>query len=363
MPLIIKRFEGKNLNIDLVDIDDNSIRIARILLEKYGIPSNCHINFITDDFLLHKFGEEYDLVIGNPPFLKIKNNPVLLKKYQTAAINKNTSNICSFFLDKALQIGKFVAIVFPKFLLNTPEFAESRKYISQKNVECIIDFGEKGFPGVLIETIALFINNIKRPSKTKVFSLALNLYLEQKQSYIFDDKLPYWVIYRNELFDKVFRKMDFGCFTVFRDRQITNKYIMTEGDIRVLKSRNISDDGTKIIDIEKYDGYISADKASKFAVSNFIDSNNVYITPNMTYYPRVMKKPKGMLVNGSLAILIPKDNITLSEEQCLYFSSDEYRVFYKIARNYQTRSLNVDACSVFFYGILRRAEDEMSDLF
>ena len=363
VPLIIKRFEGKNLNIDLVDIDDNSIRIARILLEKYGIPSNCHINFITDDFLLHKFGEEYDLVIGNPPFLKIKNNPVLLKKYQTAAINKNTSNICSFFLDKALQIGKFVAIVFPKFLLNTPEFAESRKYISQKNVECIIDFGEKGFPGVLIETIALFINNIKRPSKTKVFSLALNLYLEQKQSYIFDDKLPYWVIYRNELFDKVFRKMDFGCFTVFRDRQITNKYIMTEGDIRVLKSRNISDDGTKIIDIEKYDGYISADKASKFAVSNFIDSNNVYITPNMTYYPRVMKKPKGMLVNGSLAILIPKDNITLSEEQCLYFSSDEYRVFYKIARNYQTRSLNVDACSVFFYGILRRAEDEMSDLF
>ena len=27
--------------------------------------------------------------------------------------------------------------------------------------------------------------------------------------------------------------------------------------------------------------------------------------------------------------------------------------FYQIARNYQTRSLNVDACSVFFYGVLR----------
>lgn len=27
--------------------------------------------------------------------------------------------------------------------------------------------------------------------------------------------------------------------------------------------------------------------------------------------------------------------------------------FYQIARNFQTRSLNVDACSVFFYGLLR----------
>ena len=26
---------------------------------------------------------------------------------------------------------------------------------------------------------------------------------------------------------------------------------------------------------------------------------------------------------------------------------------YQIARNYQTRSLNVDSCSVFFYGLLR----------
>jgi len=36
-----------------------------------------------------------------------------------------------------------------------------------------------------------------------------------------------------------------------------------------------------------------------------------------------------------------------------YFSSDEYRQFYQIARNFQTRSLNVDATSVFFYGVLK----------
>ena len=47
------------------------------------------------------------------------------------------------------------------------------------------------------------------------------------------------------------------------------------------------------------------------------------------------------------------ENMELTEEQMEYFSSDEYRKFYQIARNYQTRSLNVDATSVFFYGVLR----------
>ena len=86
----------------------------------------------------------------------------------------------------------------------------------------------------------------------------------------------------------------------------------------------------------------------------YIDREDVYLTPNMTYYPRVAKKPKGVLVNGSVAILIPKFKGKLSKQQMIYFSTDEYRKFYQIARNYQTRSLNVDGCSVFFYGLLKK---------
>ena len=62
---------------------------------------------------------------------------------------------------------------------------------------------------------------------------------------------------------------------------------------------------------------------------------------------------KNVVVNGSVAVLIPKEDIHLTEKQMEYFSSDEYRKFYQIARNYQTRSLNVDATSVFFYGVLK----------
>ena len=66
-----------------------------------------------------------------------------------------------------------------------------------------------------------------------------------------------------------------------------------------------------------------------------------------------MKNQKDVLVNGSIAVLIPKEPMKLTEKQMEYFSTDEYRKFYQIARNYQTRSLNVDATSVFFYGVLK----------
>lgn len=353
VPLLFKRFPKKNVTLDLVDIDPLSSRVSKALLEKYGVPSNFQINYIVDDFLLHKFEERYDYVVGNPPFFKMKSSDKLLKQYHQEAINKDTTNICSFFLDKTVQMADYVAIVFPKFILNTPEFAKSREYLSKKAVECIVDFGEKGFPGVLIETIAIFVNTNGKPKNTKVTSITKNITMMQKQSYIFDEELPYWIIYRDEHFDKVSTMLDFDVFTVFRDRQITNSNVTDNGDIRVLKSRNISDDGASIINIDNYDAYISTAEAKNLSVYDFLNRDDVYLTPNMTYYPRVMKKPKGLLVNGSVAILIPKTSLELSEKQCLYFSSDEYRQFYQIARNYQTRSLNVDACSVYFYGILR----------
>ena len=73
----------------------------------------------------------------------------------------------------------------------------------------------------------------------------------------------------------------------------------------------------------------------------------------VTYKPRVMRNSGNVVVNGSVAVLIPKEKMALSERQMEYFSSAEYRKFYQIARNYQTRSLNVDATSVFFYGVLK----------
>ena len=111
--------------------------------------------------------------------------------------------------------------------------------------------------------------------------------------------------------------------------------------------------GKEIIDIPGYDSYIKKDTVENLSAYKFVGNQNVYLTPNMTYKPRVMRNTGNVVVNGSVAVLIPKEKMALSERQMEYFSSAEYRKFYQIARNYQTRSLNVDATSVFFYGVLK----------
>lgn len=41
----------------------------------------------------------------------------------------------------------------------------------------------------------------------------------------------------------------------------------------------------------------------------YVGNQNVYLTPNMTYKPRVMRNTKNVVVNGSVAVLIPKEDI------------------------------------------------------
>lgn len=75
VPFIIKKYAAvKSIIIDVVDIDPDVISVLKYIISKFRLPANVTINFITDDFLLHKFNERYDLVIGNPPFNKLGSN-------------------------------------------------------------------------------------------------------------------------------------------------------------------------------------------------------------------------------------------------------------------------------------------------
>lgn len=355
LPFVFKKYEGiKRVNVDVADIDEKNLKILELLLRKQKMPSNISLHFIHADTLLYDFNKRYDLVIGNPPFSKLKAKEAM--KYLEKNINKDTTNTFEFFLEKAILIADYVVMITPKAILNTPEFNVTRDLLSKKKMDCIQDYGENGFKGVLVETICLFIDTLAQPKDTKVESLTLKKSFVQRQEYITDKSYPYWIIYRNNFFDDISKRLEFDKFTVFRDRQITNSNTTSEKGkdcLRVIKSRNISDDGKKLVDIPGYDSYIKKDTVEVLNAYKYVGNQNVYLTPNMTYKPRVMRNKENMVVNGSVAVLIPKEDMELTEKQMEYFSSDEYRQFYQIARNFQTRSLNVDATSVFFYGVLK----------
>ena len=355
IPYIISRYSyAEKLIIDVVDINDYSIEVLKQFISIMDVPKNIEINFIVDDFLTHEFKDRYDVVTGNPPFQKLNSKNKKLELYRRNCINNESTNTASYFLEKAMNISDNVVMIMPKFLLNTAEYDKTREYLNSKNIRTIIDFGEKGFNGVLIETICVNVNTVTKANVTKVLSLPFKINELKKQQYITDDKLPYWIIYRNEYFDKVFDKMKFNIFDVFRDRQISNNNTTQDAnDIWVIRSRNISDDGKSIEHINGYDLFIKDTELKEMNVYDYFSKDEVYLTPNMTYNPRMCKLPKGCIVNGSVAILSPKNGVKLSDNDMLYYSTDEYRKFYRIARNYQTRSLNIDKTSVFFFGKLK----------
>src|SRR5699024_11062891 len=342
LEILIKKYSHlDSVKIDVIDLDSESIELCKLLNEYRDIPDNIDINYIVYDYLLDNVIGTYDLVIGNTHFSKLnKDMPV---DFYRNIFNDNVSkNLSSFFLQKALNEAKNVVMILPKYFLSNSDFRLARDIANKYEIERIIDFGEKGFKGVLIETIALFINTQKERSKTVSYSVTKNITNVQPQKKLTDNNFPNWLLYRNQFFEDIASKMNMGVFKVYRDRSITNAKLNKESGIRVLKSRNIERNGTKILDIENYDSYIEEDTLKNLWVNKYRYRTYAFLSPNMTYYPRIIRKPDDCVVNGSVAILENIKNVEIKQEHLDFINSSDFEEFYKIARNHSTRSLNID---------------------
>ena len=350
LPSLIDKYSSvPNVEIDVVDINPSSIEILQEMLKHISIPENFKINFIVADTLLYDFHKKYDIVIGNPPYMKLTGNKTLTAQYKSKAQNKDTNNIFAFFIERVLSLGRYVSLIVPKSLINSPEFNVTRNVMSEYAITHFIDYGEKAFKGVKIETVSFTIDTARKPADTLVYSYINNSVRRVEQKYITDNRFPYWLIYRDADFDKIADSMQFGIFKSYRDRVITKSVTQSSGNIRVLKSRNIGNN--EIVDIEGYDSYVN--DASQFDVSKFLNHTECVLLPNLTYNPRACFMPKGCIADGSVAILtLSATNITITPEDLAFYSSEQFSSFYAIARNLGTRSLNIDNNSVFFFGKL-----------
>lgn len=357
IPFLLKKYESvPHVILDVVDIDEQSIETLNILLEKIDIPQNFTINRICHDFLTLDVSYRYDLSVGNPPFSKLKGRSPEMELRLAKNANQKTNNLSEMFLEKCIRCSDCVALVLNKTILSTGEFAETRDLLSTMRIDSIIDFGRYGFTGVSIETMCLIVYPKEKPKDTTVYSMKYNRRYIQNQSYITDKKYPYFIIYRDEEFDAVSDKLEFDVFTVFRDRQITKAITNTtqvKDALWVIKARNINDDGLGVTHIQNYDVYLPKQVAESLGVYRYVNDASVYLTPNMTYNPRVIENIPNTIADGSVAVLIPKSPLQLTIKQKAFFSTEEYRRFYSIARNLSTQSINVDKTSVFFYGVLR----------
>lgn len=357
LPLLIEKYKSvQNVQIDVIDIDRNVIDVLKILVRKLEVPENIKINFLNEDFLL--FGKSglfendirYNIIVGNPPFGKVSNNESLLNQYKKEKNNTKTNNLFSFFLEKAIRHADIVGLIIPKSFLSSPEFNDTREFVSKFGISKITDYGEKGFKGVKIETISLIIDTQKEGINNQIL---VESYVKheiglKEQNYVCSSEFPYWLVYRDDFFDSVASKLRFGIFRAYRDRQITKRITQPKGRVRVLKSRNIG--SNQIVNIPDYDSYV--DKYEHLSIAKYINTEDAVLVPNLTYNPRACFLPENTIVDGSVAILTPKNKKTeVTERDLAYYNSNEFVEFYRVARNYGTRSLNIDNNSVFFFGL------------
>lgn len=358
LPLLIKKYQyADRLIIDVVDIDPDTLSILDIILSHLTIPQNVVINKFCQDFILYNVDYKYDICIGNPPFSKLSKK----SKVQLSALRKlpnpDSSDLAEIFLQKCLLLGKCVSLVLNKNMLCSEDFSKVRGLLRKYSICRIIDFGRYGFPDVTIETICPIINTEIAPTLTKVYSLRTHSMIEQKQSYITDSSYPNFLIYRDSSFDNVAAKLTLGVFDCFRDRQITKKNTLktsSENYIWVLKAKNIISDGSGVSHIEGYDLFIDSSILRTLNVYQYFNKKNVFLAPNMTYNTRVIRNINGVAFDGSVAILIPKKKCKISDRQLAFFSSEEFRHFYSVARNHSTQSINIDANSVYYFGTLNK---------
>ncbi len=332
--------ECEEVIFDLVDISKESLELLESLLNAFSEKTNFIFRFVKDDFLIHNFSGKYDAIISNPPYFKMN----AIQKRTYANINCNSENIYCLFMHKYKELSDEIMCVIPKTFLMIPDANIIRNFYKRAfRVKAIYDYGVNYFKKVFIEIISIhftkasitttFVNNIKE-------QITRNL----PYNYIYHEKM--WLIYRDQWFDEYISTLDLDVFDFYRDRQLTNKYLKKEKrKVWVVRSKNLIGNG-KIKHIQGYDRYI--DSLDGFILERFFGKRNIAFV-NFTYNTRAAILPINSTVNGSICILIPKNEIE-NLDMGLY-ETEDFRRYYAIVKNLSKFTINVDSNSIYYIGV------------
>jgi len=179
-----------NCNLYGFDIDDIALKI--LVIDLYDL-SNCSIsnNILNEDFLLYENEFEYDIVIGNPPYVgkkSIDNNYAAFLKTRYKEVYKDKGDLSYCFFKKALenleQGGKLTFIT-SRYFLESPSGEALRKVLRKECcIKKIIDFyGIRPFKNVGIDPLIIFITNCKNENSQIEIIKPLNVNGKNKKGF------------------------------------------------------------------------------------------------------------------------------------------------------------------------------------
>lgn len=337
----------EKVTIDLCDVDGETVKKLKKLVSKIKYnKQKIKLRYITDDFLTTKqIAKTYDLIVSNPPFAKCKASN--LSKYREEYDVGKSNNLFAFFLDRYRELSDEIVVILPKSFIMATEYNTIRSKYEAYGLHHIVDFGVKYFKDVFVEILSIHFDK-SYTGDLLVENKLEHLKLVQPHNYVFHKKC--WLLYRDGWFDRYLNTMQLDVFDFFRDRQITNSKVSDHGEIWVLRAKNILEDG-RVVHKSGYDKFIQREDLNKFAVSQYLNSGAI-IMPSFTYITRATRLPDNCLVNGSIAILIPKTRIDGELDLDLYATAD-FKRYYEIVKNKAKFTLNMDSNSVYYIGVKR----------
>ncbi|MDT7879377.1 MAG: methyltransferase [Candidatus Hydrothermia bacterium] len=131
----------KNYEIHCVDIDKNALERAKITFK-----DNPKIKFFNCDFLKSFHEKGYDLIISNPPFIRIQNLEDDYKEFlfNNFSFCKGDTDIFYAFLEKSIKILKnngYLAFIIPNSWLWSKAGENFRKFLKRSEFQVeVYDF-------------------------------------------------------------------------------------------------------------------------------------------------------------------------------------------------------------------------------
>ncbi|MBU3114594.1 Eco57I restriction-modification methylase domain-containing protein [Clostridium lacusfryxellense] len=148
------------------DIDDIAIKI--LVIDLYDLSQGCiSRNILNRDFLLYENDMEYDICLGNPPYVgkkSIDNDYASFLKIRYKDVYKDKGDLSYCFFKKAIEdlsLGGKLTFITSRYFLESPSGQYLRKVLKEGCIiKKIIDFyGIRPFKNVGIDPVIMFIEN------------------------------------------------------------------------------------------------------------------------------------------------------------------------------------------------------------
>ena len=135
-----------------IDADPLAIEAARATLASAGVRAQLRCGDALTEPL-----PDADLVLGNPPWVRVQNLPIELRRALwarfSAATDKN--DLASCFVEHALSTTRRTALLMPRNWLSLTSFAALRGLVQAAGVDAVFELPD-GLFGARVQSVALF---------------------------------------------------------------------------------------------------------------------------------------------------------------------------------------------------------------